>query len=216
MKEIQQKTAPSSKQRVIVYVDGFNFYYGLKDKKWKKYYWLDMVSFFESLLRAHQELIGVKYFSAIPSHAGKKERQDLLFSANKQNPRFRLVLGKYLSKNIECRKCGSIIHTFEEKETDVRIAVGIIADAYNDRCDISVLVSADSDLIPSLELLREIKPKQKMIVFFPPKRFSSNLKNMADGIKTLDGAKSMFEKAVLPEEICLPSGYVLKRPEKWK
>ena len=32
------------KQRVIVYVDGFNFYYGLKkDRRWKRYYWLDVV-----------------------------------------------------------------------------------------------------------------------------------------------------------------------------
>jgi len=39
------------KQKVIVYVDGFNFYYGLKgDPKWKRYYWLDIVKFFEILL----------------------------------------------------------------------------------------------------------------------------------------------------------------------
>lgn len=36
------------KQKVIVYVDGFNFYYGLKSKKWKPYYWLDFVKFFSS------------------------------------------------------------------------------------------------------------------------------------------------------------------------
>ena len=33
------------KQRVIVYIDGFNFYFGLKSNaKWKKYYWLDIVT----------------------------------------------------------------------------------------------------------------------------------------------------------------------------
>ena len=36
------------KKKVIVYVDGFNFYYGLKSKKWKMCYWLDLVSFFNS------------------------------------------------------------------------------------------------------------------------------------------------------------------------
>ena len=40
------------KQKVIVYVDGFNFYYGLKgDPKWKRYYWLDIVKFFELFMR---------------------------------------------------------------------------------------------------------------------------------------------------------------------
>ena len=29
-----------NKQKVIVYVDGFNFYYGLKkNPSWKRYYW---------------------------------------------------------------------------------------------------------------------------------------------------------------------------------
>ena len=46
------------KQKVIVYVDGFNFYYGLKkDKRWRQYYWLDMVRFFELGLKENQELV---------------------------------------------------------------------------------------------------------------------------------------------------------------
>ena len=49
------------KQRVIVYVDGFNFYYGLKSSaRWKKYYWLDIVKLFESFMRPNQELVAVK------------------------------------------------------------------------------------------------------------------------------------------------------------
>ena len=34
------------KQKVIVYVDGFNFYYGLRKNRWRKYYWIDMVRLF--------------------------------------------------------------------------------------------------------------------------------------------------------------------------
>ena len=203
------------KQKVIVYVDGFNFYFGLKEKKWKKFYWLDIVAFFENTLRPYQDLVEVKYFSARPTNTGKNERQDLLFSANKQNPKFKLILGKYLKKDITCRSCGSVIHSFEEKETDVRIATNIIADAFNDRCGVTILVSADSDLVPPLELLREIKPVQKIIVFFPPKRFSTNLKNIADSIKILDGAKILFENARLSDEIQLSSGYVIKKPSQW-
>ena len=38
-------------KRVTFYVDGFNFYYGLRtakqvDKKWYKGYWIDLVKFF--------------------------------------------------------------------------------------------------------------------------------------------------------------------------
>ncbi len=53
------------KQRIIVYVDGFNFYYGLRsESRWKKYYWLDMVKFFDMFMKENQGLVAVKYFSA--------------------------------------------------------------------------------------------------------------------------------------------------------
>lgn len=44
------------------------------------------------------------------------------------NPKFELILGKYLHKAITCRNCGYVINTYEEKETDVRIATQIVAD----------------------------------------------------------------------------------------
>ena len=120
------------KQRVIVYIDGFNFYYGLKSNaKWKKYYWLDVVKLFEMFMRPNQELVAVKYFSARPNDINQSLRQNAFFQANRENPKFKLILGKYLKKSITCFRCGNIIHTHEEKETDVRIATQIVADAYN-------------------------------------------------------------------------------------
>ena len=67
------------KQRVIVYIDGFNFYYGLrKNRSWRKYYWLDIVKFFESFMRENQELVAVKYFSAKPDNEDKRRNQNVL------------------------------------------------------------------------------------------------------------------------------------------
>lgn len=66
-------------QKVIVYIDGFNFYYGLKIKPWKRYYWLDIVKLMESFLKPNQELVAVKYFSARPTDVDKRKRQDAFF-----------------------------------------------------------------------------------------------------------------------------------------
>ena len=155
------------KQRVIVYVDGFNFYYGLKhDSHWKRYYWLDMVKFFELGLKENQELLAVKYFSAIPDNELKMKNQDAFFQANKQNPKFQLILGKYLKKEITCRNCGYTIRTYEEKESDVRIATQIVADAFQKVCDISIVVSADSDMVPAIELA--MAAGMQVFVYFPP------------------------------------------------
>lgn len=205
----------SSKQRVSIYVDGFNFYFGLKSRKWKKYYWLDIVPFFESFIKPHQALVEVTYFSATPLEKGKYDRQDLFFSANKLNPKFKLELGRYLPKTKRCRTCGATYITYEEKETDVKIATKMISDVVNDVCDISILVSADSDLVPPIEFIRSYKPTQKVFVYFPPNRYSSNLNSIANNIKKLETNTAFFENNMLPNTITLPNGYVIKRPAKW-
>ncbi|HEY1017801.1 MAG TPA: NYN domain-containing protein [Sediminibacterium sp.] len=204
------------KQKVIVYVDGFNFYYGLKSRKWKKFYWLDVVSFFESFIKPHQELVEVTYFSATPHDTGKHDRQDLFFSANKLNPKFKLELGRYLPKDQKCIKCGNVHKTFEEKETDVKIATKMISDVVYGRCDISIIVSADSDLTPPIHFIREFSKSHKIFVYFPPNRYSSNLNALANNIKKLDGSTVAFGANLLPESITLPSGYVISRPPSWK
>lgn len=202
--------------RVIVYVDGFNFYYGLKSAKWKRYYWLDVVSFFSKFIRQHQQIVQVNYFSAIPHDRGKEDRQDLFFSANKLNPLFKLHLGKFLKKKIVCKNCQNKHISFEEKESDVRLATRMISDVVTDKCDISILVSADSDLIPPIELIRELKPKHKIFVYFPPKRQSFDLGSKADSYVMLERHEQKFIDSLLPGEIVHPaSGYLIKKPENW-
>ena len=46
------KNKTMEKKKVIVYVDGYHFYYGLKNggAKWKRLYWLDVVKFFERMM----------------------------------------------------------------------------------------------------------------------------------------------------------------------
>lgn len=68
------------KQRVIVYVDGFNFYYGLRSRRqWKRYYWIDIVKLFTQFLKPNQELVCVRYFSARPTNIDKSRNQNAFF-----------------------------------------------------------------------------------------------------------------------------------------
>lgn len=203
------------KQKVIVYVDGFNFYYGLKDNSWRKFYWLDLVKFFEKFVRPDQELVKVKYFSAKPNDIDKSRRQNAFFQANQENPKFELILGKYLHKTITCHSCGYVINTYEEKETDVRIATQIVADALKKQCDIAIIVSADSDMVPAIELAQEAGIKT--FVYFPPTHYSSNLSALCNNRPiNLARYESRFRQSLLPDSITLSNGYVLSIPPKWK
>lgn len=48
--------------RTIVYVDGFNFYYGeVRETPWK---WLDPVDLFRNVLGPQNDLVKIKYFTA--------------------------------------------------------------------------------------------------------------------------------------------------------
>lgn len=51
-------------ERVICYVDGFNLYFGLRDSRLRRYYWLNVRRLAENLLRPHQSLVETKYFTA--------------------------------------------------------------------------------------------------------------------------------------------------------
>jgi uncharacterized LabA/DUF88 family protein len=156
----------------------------------------------------------VKYFSARSTDIGKSKRQDAFFQANKENPKFKLILGKYLKKTIECFKCHNIIHTYEEKESDVRFATQIVADAYQKNCDIAIIVSADSDMIPAIELAKEVR--LKVFIYFPPNQFSSNLSIMGNSTPLqMQRFESRFKKAVMPNTIQLKNGFTLNKPAEW-
>ncbi len=200
-----------------MYVDGFNFYYGLKkNSKWKRYYWLDIVKFFEMFMKPEQELLCVKYFSAKPSNIDKELRQNAFFQANKENPKFRLILGKYLRKQITCYNCGNIIQTYEEKESDVRIATQIVNDANNHNCDVAIVVSADSDMIPAIELALE--SKTKVFIYFPPFHHSNSMQNISiSRVINLERYESRFRQCILPDTVHLSlANYDLNIPQKWK
>lgn len=205
------------KQKVIVYVDGFNLYYGLKkNMKWRRYYWLDVVKFFEMFMKPNQELVCVKYFSAKPDNLDKALRQNAFFQANKENTKFQLFLGKYLRKNIKCYNCGHIIQTYEEKESDVRIATQIVNDANNHHCDVAIVVSADSDMIPAIELA--MAAGTKVFVYFPPFHRSNSLSGISTSrVINLERYESRFRQCILPDVVHLKSAdFDLAIPDKWK
>lgn len=202
------------KEIVNVYIDGFNFYYGLKAKKWKKFYWLDIVKFYELFMGDNQELGIVYYFTAEPSDPGQFHRQNLFLTANKENPKFKVILGKFLKKQVTFG--GRVYNTFEEKQTDVNLAVTLIRNQVLKHCNVSIIVSGDSDLSPVFELVKELDPKHRILSHFPPERQSLTLSKCATAIFHLERYERRFEKCLLPDKITLKNGIDIAIPPSWK
>ena len=135
------------KYRVIVYVDGFNLYYGLKDSGLRRYYWLDIQKLAENLLKPNQRLVTVRYFttriSKTPANPEKQKRQSTYLDALITLPDTRLYYGHYLAKDKHCASCDAVWKTYEEKMTDVNIAVELLVDAQDDKFDTAIIVSGD-------------------------------------------------------------------------
>lgn len=110
-------------ERVLVYVDGFNLYFGLKSKGWRRYYWLNLCRLAENLLLPRQGLFGVNYFtSRIAGPPDKMRRQAIWLEAIETQSRCRMYFGKYLASRQTCPRCKHKYCVQTEKMTDVNIA----------------------------------------------------------------------------------------------
>lgn len=212
-------------KRVIFYIDGFNFYNGLKsisniNHYWKKFYWIDFVKFCNSFLNSdHHELTKVKYFTAPPLNNGKKERQKILFDVNKKlnGSMLEFINGKYYEKPYTCPHCRESFIKPEEKRTDVNISTNLIGDCALNKVDLLILITADSDLVPPLQFIQENFPDKIIKVYFPPHRNSADIfDRMGRKVVYLKNNKGKFEQSVLPDEVSFDDGSKLNIPERWK
>ncbi|HTF69671.1 MAG TPA: NYN domain-containing protein [Edaphobacter sp.] len=206
---------PPKKFRVISYIDGFNLYFGMRSKGWQKYMWLDLSKLSQSILVGGQSLQRTKYFtSRVRGSASKEQRQSAWLDAVATVPNVATYWGHYQPDTKTCQKCGHSQQHPQEKKTDVNIATQLLCDAYRDDFDTAIVVSGDADLVPPILAVREYFPRKRIIVAFPPDRYSRELQDAAHYVIHI--RESRFRKSRLPMDIELPSGVKIGCPTKWR
>jgi len=202
-------------ERVIAYIDGFNLYYGLRSKGWKRFYWLNLQTLSQQILKPHQRLVYTKYFTSIVNRpVSKHRRQSLYLEALQTLPDFRTYYGHFLENTVTCRSCRHSYQTHHEKMTDVNIAVELMVDAFEDSFDTALLISADSDLIPPIQAVQRLFSSKRIVVVFPPRRISNSLKQITNGYIFIN--RNILAQSVLPDRVIKPDGVVLQRPSMWR
>lgn len=204
--------------RVIAYVDGFNLYFGLKSRAFKRYYWLDLAALANALLKPGQQLLHTNYFTARIRLRGNNQadmqRQTTYLEALETRTASSIHYGHYLQKSRQCRSCGAQWTDYEEKMTDVNIATQLLSDAFDDAFDTALLVSADSDLTTPVDRVRQRFPNKRVIVALPPGRQSAELIRAAHGY--LHIGEDKLRQSQLPPQVTRADGYTLLRPAYWK
>ena len=199
--------------RTLVFVDGFNVYHAIKTPRLGKYRWLNYWKLAEEFLQPKDQLVGVLYFTAIPPwDIHKRNRHKRLISAN-QFYGVQVIFGKFRYTTKRCRKCRKEYHTYEEKRTDVNIAVHLLKNAQEDNYDKAVLVSGDSDIIPAIEAVKQTFPEKELSLVIPIGGKARELTNFVGSSKQMK--EIHLRTSQLPGTVTLQNGVALQKPIQW-
>ena len=147
--------------QTIVYIDGFNFYYGAV--RGTPYKWLDFEALCQGMLPRDQ-LIKIRYFtsrvSARPDDPQQPVRQETYLRALSTLPLVEIHYGHFVTRSERWPRANrrhgesrtvEILRT-EEKGSDVNLATYLLLDAFQGRCDTAVVISNDSDLAQAIHV----------------------------------------------------------------
>jgi uncharacterized LabA/DUF88 family protein len=209
----KSQVGAEKKERVLVYIDGFNLYFGITSAGLNHCKWLDLVSLAKDLLKPSQKLVGVKYFTSRVSNDPDKQKRQTTYIEALESTGVKVYFGHYQSDSVECHRCGNIWKTYNEKMTDVNIATHMMIDAYKGTFDMAMLISGDSDLVPPIRAIHDNFSNKRVFVAFPPKRYSSSIALVAKGSMMI-GRKKITDNQ-LPLQVVKKDGFTLDKPKEW-
>lgn len=166
-------------ERVIIFIDGSNFYYGLKENM--GFTQIDF-DFFAQKLSAGRKYIRTYYYNVTLDAKEDKDTyasQQKFFTKLSFTPYFILKLGR-----LQKTKSGYI-----EKGVDINIAVDMFKLAHDDIYDTAILVSSDGDFVPVFEVIQELGKHVENAYF--GKGYSYHLRKACDKFIEID--KSFFK-----------------------
>lgn len=181
--------------RTISYIDGFNLYHAIHDLNRPALKWLDLWALTLSLARRGESIVEVNYFSAYATWLPTAHKRHIDYVKALEHVGVTCHMGHFKEKKRKCKACGATWVQHEEKETDVHIAARMVIDACEDRFDRAILISADSDLVPALDIVKSRFSQKQIFVAAPPKRFTH-----ARGLRpNLELTPGRLARCLLPE-----------------
>lgn len=177
--------------RTIVYVDGFNLFYGAVKRT--PYKWLDLGKLCRIML-PKDNIVAIKYFTAQvsgrPTDPDKAIRQQVYWRALKTSPNIRIILGHFLTHPVKMVVSGTNppkkvwVDKTEEKGSDVNLASHLLHDGFRGLYDVAVLITNDSDLAEPVRMVRQVL-NLPVGILNPHPNHSVELKKLATFIKRI-------------------------------
>lgn len=157
-----KSSTKKTENRVIIFIDGSNFYHSLRDTFGFHENEVDFEKMI-NILNDSRLLIGVYYYNA-PLDRGYNEevywKQQKFFSELRKIPGFNVILCA-LRKRKDSK--GKI--KYKMKGDDINLAIDMVSLAYENNYDTAIIVSGDGDFVPAVKKCQKLGKKVENAYF---------------------------------------------------
>lgn len=208
-------------KRTNVYIDGFNLYYrALKSTPYK---WLNLRLLVEQILDSSNDVAYIKYYTAMVSgHVDhdQPKRQQIYLNALSTIRGFSVYKGNFLSKVAKRPLVKPLqdgtryveVREFEEKGSDVNLAVHLVNDGWKDEFDVAVVISKDTDLVEPIRIVSK-ELKKPVGIICPDNSLPPPLGAVVSFRRYI--RNQHLRAAQFPDPIILPDGTIIAKPTSW-
>lgn len=203
--------------RVHAYIDGFNLYHGaLKERPGCR--WLDLRKLSAALLPSGCRLEEVRFYTARLPVGQEAQRQDIYLRALRgECAPFFYKKGRFRRKTLNLPRADDgtevTVRLLQEKQSDVNLAVQLVADACDRRMDAALVVTDDSDLEGAMRMVRE-ECGLYLIVASP--RGHSRLAKSVNADQSKAVHEDLLRRCQLPDPSIDHEGWEVFRPRRWR
>lgn len=225
MPEPQEKpqTAENKPIRVYCFVDGFNLYHALQwfedgtndaqRRQYRKYKWISLTALAKCYISPKsQVLAGVEYFTTYTHWDPAKQLRHRQFVMAQECEKVNVTFGHFKEKRVDCRAtCKVTFPIWQEKQTDVNIALRMVELAHQNAYDKALVISADSDLIPAIKLIQRTYADKVIAVVVPIGRKGEDIKAACNKSR-FTMTEEQLARCKMPEKLKHPTGAWVIKP----
>jgi uncharacterized LabA/DUF88 family protein len=162
-------------KKVNFIIDGMNIFHAVKDKFGINFLNLDLNKLVRQISLKDENILSIKFFvSPFVGNTNLAQIQRGFIDRNSKLSYVDLKLGVFRKRNIKCQKCANQVVHYQEKHTDINIALEISRSAIDRSIDKIYVITADDDFKPAIASFKLIAPNKKLVIVLPPGRFSAS------------------------------------------
>lgn len=190
-------------ERAAMYVDGFNLYHPIHALGEPYLKWANLWRLGELICEPHgAQLVKVVFCSAVPAHYPDKRDRHNKFNAAQRACGVTIIPGHHVHDG----------EKWNEKQSDINLALSLILDAVDNEYDMAILLTADSDQAATARVFKERFPEKRLLAVAPPtKAVPSKVKPHAFATFVL--SKNHMDACVMREMVQGATGPIVRPVE---